>query len=95
MARLDEVKRLQKIAGILKENLGAEEVADYSEVASKMDRFMPEDEILQIEFDKLKKAGDVKELAAFIQQEADPDLLKNWMPDEGTLEGFAEYLIKN
>ncbi len=93
MARLDEVNRLQKIAGILKENLG--DAADYSEAAFNLDKFMPEDETITMEYFNLKDMGDVEQLVGFLEQEADMEVLDRYMPEGGTLEGFAEYLINN
>jgi hypothetical protein len=95
MARLDEVKKLQKIAGILNENLGAAEAADYSEAAFNLDKFMPEDETITMEYFNLKDMGDVEQLVGFLEQEADMEVLDRYMPEGGTLEGFAEYLINN
>jgi hypothetical protein len=93
--RLDEVNRLQKIAGILNENLGGEDVADYSEAAFNLDKFMPEDETITMEYFNLKDMGDVEQLVGFLEQEADMEVLDRYMPEGGTLEGFAEYLINN
>ncbi len=93
MARLEEVKKLQKIAGIFNENLG--EAVDYSEAAFNLDKFMPNDETLAMEYFDLKDGGDIEQLVGFLEQEADMEVLDRYMPEGGTLEGFAEYLINN
>lgn len=73
---------------------------DYSETAWKMDKFMPEDEYAQDEYYGIlgnfsSKEEKITDMIDFLENYADQDTMEKYMPEDGTLEGFAEYLVNH
>lgn len=75
-----------------------EDKLDYSETSWKMDKFMPEESEIQNEYYEIleQQGGDKQsQLEDFFETHADEDRLKNYLPKDGTIAGFCEYLISN
>lgn len=68
---------------------------DYSELSFKMDKYMPEEPDSQEEYHALVDAKDEEGLAEYIENNADDERMGRYMPDGGTVEGFAKWLIAN
>jgi len=66
----------------------------FKETEWKMDKFMPEDEEYQIEYYKILKKKDVKEMTRFLDFNADTVTMRRYMPKGATIEDFAKYLIQ-
>lgn len=70
---------------------------DYSETSWKMDKFMPDESEIQDEYYEIlgQQGGDKEaQLEDFFETNADEDSLNNYLPEDGTLRGFCEYLVK-
>jgi hypothetical protein len=71
----------------------------YSEVSFKMDKYMPDDEEAQREYhgifddENLSREEKIEELVSFFQNNANEEIMYRYMPKDGTLRGFAEYLL--
>lgn len=70
--------------------------SDYSELDWKMDKYMPED--VQQEYYSILDSSDTDEekisaLEEFFNEQADSERMDSYMPKNGTLKGFCEYLV--
>ena len=74
---------------------------DYTEAHWKMDKFMPDDPFLQTEFYEIiddeehSKEEKIEELINFFNEYADEEIMHRYFPKNGTIEGFATYIIEN
>jgi hypothetical protein len=71
---------------------------DYSEAEFKMDKYMPEDENAQNEYYEILDSEQSREekvasLTMFFYDNADESVLRDYFPEGGTVEEFAEYLM--
>lgn len=80
-------------SGLLKKNPSK---VDYSEAIWKMDKFLPEDNDIQEEFNDILSSDNEKEkveqLTNFFENYMDEEAFKNYVP-KGTIKGFAKYFI--
>lgn len=68
---------------------------DYSELAWKMDKYMPDDSESQDEYYETLDDGDVDALIDYFEVTIqDEERFDSYMPDGGTLKGFCKHLIK-
>jgi len=67
---------------------------DYSEVAYKIDKYMPDDEYVQDEYWKAIENKDVEGVSDLLSEVAD-DRMYHYMPKGGNIEGLAKYLVKS
>lgn len=73
----------------------------YDELQWKMSKFLPDDYDLQKEFFSIVTDNDlstkekISEIIDFLNSHADMEILYNYMPGEGSLEEFADFLVKN
>jgi hypothetical protein len=72
-----------------------EPATDYTELDFKMDKFMPDDKETQDEYHKLLDAGDKPGLINFFMNNADFEKMDQYMPGDGTPDGFIDYLLAN
>lgn len=66
---------------------------DYSEVAYKIDKWMPDDSDLIQEFQDIEDSGNVEDMAEHIEMNADDEMLSRYMPKGGTIMGLAKFLL--
>ena len=73
----------------------------YDELQWKMDKFLPEDYELQKEYFSIITDNDlstkekISQVITFLDNYADWEVMDSYMPDEGSVEEFAEFLVKN
>ena len=77
------------------ESILKEDIIDYSELEFKMDKYMPDEQELQEDYYKLISSNDKEELIMFFDDYADMDILNKYMPENGTLEDYINYLLAN
>jgi hypothetical protein len=70
---------------------------DYSEAAYKLDNYMPEDKDLMNEYYEILNSDEgvytkINKLTSFLQEYINDQLFR-YFPKEGTINGFAEYII--
>ena len=69
---------------------------DYSELAWKMDKYMPDDSESQDEYYETLDDGDVDALIDYFEVTIqDDERFDSYMPKGGTLKGFCKYLMSN
>ena len=72
------------------------EDGDYSEASWNMDKFMYDDPDVQEDFYEILYRKDLEELTEFIQENIqDEDRFHSYVSDNGTVRGFAQWLIDN
>lgn len=78
-----------------KEKKGAK--LDYSEAAFKMDKFMSDDvddiEQYSEALNTLNKADAIEGVKECLTNDSNEELMFQYFPENGTIEGFAEYLV--
>lgn len=95
--QLNEVQKLQKIAGILKENI--EELPSsqngYADAEWNMDKFMDDNADLG-DYYNILQSKNIEDLVDFlINNVADEERMMSYFPVNGSIEDFANYLINN
>jgi hypothetical protein len=68
-----------------------EKILDYSEVGWKMDKFLPDDGEVYELFDEAMEGGELEDVIDFLNEFAN-DRIYEYLPEGGTIEGFAKYL---
>ena len=73
-----------------------ENFGSYNEASDHMDKFMYDGEELQDEFYELLDAKDVDDLKTFLENNIqDEDRFYSYLPEGGTIVGFAQWLVDN
>ena len=68
---------------------------DYLEASFKMDKFMPDDEALGLEFGDAVCDGNQKEVVRLLNEFAEEEVMFRWFPKGGTVKEFAEWLCNS
>jgi hypothetical protein len=77
------------------------EAKSFQEAVWKMDKWMPEEETLQMEYydilndEKMNTAEKVKALASFIEDNAYMDVLSRYLPAGSSAEKLAQWIVDN
>lgn len=97
MKQLQEIQRLKKIAGLLKENLGAPVATekDYAEAQWHMDKFMDDNANFD-EYYSIVQSKDIDAMVDFLKNNvSSEETMMRYFPENGTIEAFADHLINN
>jgi hypothetical protein len=97
MKQLQEIQRLKKIAGLLKENVAEPEVSEkeYAEAQWNMDKFMDDNANFD-EYYSIVQSKDVDAMVDFLNNNiSSEEIMQRYLPQGGSIEGFAQHLINN
>jgi chemotaxis methyl-accepting protein methylase len=96
-SQLNEIKKLQKLAGLLKEDIAELSTTEkeYAEAQWNMDKFMDDNADFN-DYYNILQSKNVEDMVDFlINNVTSEETMMRYFPKNGSIDDFANYLINN